>query len=103
MGAANAVIEGDSCLENTGDFLCTWYLFPLLKYNDCKPMEDEYKVGVREERAKAIREAREAARPKEEMTLTERKEAQKHYVPERVNAGNKSATEGQGNLLNLAR
>lgn len=101
----NEVIERDIALRNTSDFLFSWYFFPLIKLNDHYPLEDDEKVDERLREARDIRQARregQAARTVE-IEETEVERAQRHYVPDRVEAGAKRNKEYRGNLLNLAR
>ena len=102
---ANQVIERDIALRNSSDFLFSWYFFPLIKLNDHYPLEDDEKVDERLKEAAEIREARREGQVARTVVIEEStmRQAQRQYVPDRVEAGAKRNKKFEGNLLRLAR
>jgi len=58
LGPINVRLEAEPVRSNAGDFVFSWWYYPVLKTVDLCPMETEEQVAVRKENARAIREAR---------------------------------------------
>ena len=84
---ANRVIEEDLLLRNVSDAAFSWHLYPALKVLDHAPVEDEETVQNRELQAKEIRDARKEARPQPPADETDVERAQKAYIGERAQYG----------------
>lgn len=98
----NEMVDNEKARSNFSDLVFSVYAFPVLKFVDYHPAENENRVKIREERARATREAQdkaEAAR-KPEMEPLER--AQREYLGDRYPKNSKKNT-GRGNLLKLAK
>jgi len=100
----NAFIDGEKVRSNVSDLAFSLYAFPVLKFVDCQPAENESRVYIRNERAKDIREERYEARKAREPEMTDVERAQRNYLGDRypTNSG-KTKREGRGNLLKLAK
>lgn len=98
----NAMVDKEKASSNISDLVFSVYAFPVLKFVDRYPAENEDRVKVREERARATRAAQdqaEAAR-KPEMDPVER--AQREYLGDRY-PKNSRKDPSRGNLLKLAK
>lgn len=103
---ANIRIEDDPFWRNATDAAFTWYLYPVLKFNDHYPVENEEKVLIRKQRAKVIRAERRAAwDARIEGTQPESKvrRAQIHYVGERATYDLDKKQDYKGNILKLVK
>lgn len=100
---ANRAIDNDLLARNVRDGLSTGLWYPLLKFNDHYPMEDEEKVQARIAAARAKREAQQAAqearRTDKHLSAVER--AQVSRNPERAARGAGKKKDLEGNLLKL--
>lgn len=83
----NEMVDNEKARSNFSDFVFSPLTFPVLKFVDCYPAENESRVQIREERSKAWRE-----RHREEVRA-------KQAEPSDA----KKAKDGRGNLLRLAK
>lgn len=102
LGRLNEMVDNEKARSNFSDLVFSLYAFPVLKFVDCHPAENETRVQIREERAKATREAQKAAAAARETPMDRLERAQRNYLGDRypTNSGKQSAG---GNLLKLAK
>lgn len=84
----NETIDNEKVRSNFSDLVFSLYAFPVLKFVDKYPAENESRVQIRTERAKATREA-------------QRKSAAERQLQNAATTGKKDT--GRGNLLKLAK
>ena len=107
----NAKVDDDLALRNLSDAAVTWYAYPMLKYVDHKPLENDEKVEIRLEAAEDVREIRKeaadaraaASRMKEDKDAFRVRRAQERYVGGRIPFSGSNGRRPARNLLHSAR
>jgi len=100
----NEIVDNEKARSNISDLVFSVYAFPVLKFVDRYPAENEQRVQIREERAQATRAAQDAAEAARQPQMEPLERAQREYLGDRYpkNTG-KQKEFGRGNLLKLAK
>lgn len=98
----NHMVDKEKASSNISDLVFSLYAFPVLKFVDKYPAENEERVKIREQRARATREAQDKAEAARTPAMDPVERAQRNYLGDRYVEGSKKDV-GRGNLLKLAK
>lgn len=98
----NEMVDNEKARSNFSDLVFSAYAFPVLKFVDWQPAENESRVHIREERAKATREAQNKAEAARQPEMDNVEKAQRAYLGDRYPKNSRKDV-GRGNLLKLAK